>query len=146
MVGIQREINKLACSFSNTANLTAQVLAEINQEMKELQTSALQNRAATDFLLLKHHLGCQQFPGMCCFNITDYSNVIQQQIDEMKKEINKIQMDNFWPDLKNWFPWLTSLEGPIICILLLVIVPCIINYVLRFIGLQLNSVMYHLQY
>lgn len=94
IVGIQREITKLVCSFSKTANLTAQVLAEINQEMKELCTSILQNRATIDFLLLKHHLGCQPFPGMCYFNITDYSNVIQQQIDEIRQEINKIQMDN----------------------------------------------------
>ena len=43
--------------------------SELNQELGEVQVAALQNRATMDYLVLKEHVRCEQFPGMCCFNV-----------------------------------------------------------------------------
>ena len=45
---------------------------ELNQELGEMQVAVLQNRATIDYLLLKQHMGCKQFPGMCSFNLSDF--------------------------------------------------------------------------
>ena len=49
----------------------------------------LQNRAAVDCLLLKEHVGCEQFPGMCCFNLSDFSQTTQNQLDDISQIVNK---------------------------------------------------------
>ena len=64
-----KEISKLACAYSKTTNLTGSILLELNQELGEVQVAALQNLATTDYLRLKEHMGCEQFPGMGCFNL-----------------------------------------------------------------------------
>lgn len=69
---IQREVSKMAYMISKTIIITAKILVEINQEIGELRTTVLKNYI--DYLLFKHNLGCQQFPGICCFNVSDFSN------------------------------------------------------------------------
>ena len=78
---MKKKISKLACAYSKTTNLTGSILLELNQELGEVQVVVLQNRATIDHLLLKEHMGCEQFPGMCCFNLSDffsdYSNSVR---------------------------------------------------------------------
>ena len=51
---------------------------ELNQELGKVQVVALQNLTTTDYLLLKEHMGCEQFPGMGCFNLSDCSSTVGQ--------------------------------------------------------------------
>jgi hypothetical protein len=41
--------------------------------------------AQMDFAL-KYDFGGQQFPGMCCSNVSDFSHTIDSQIDNLYKE------------------------------------------------------------
>ncbi|KFP40852.1 hypothetical protein N324_04358, partial [Chlamydotis macqueenii] len=41
--------------------------------------------AAIDYLLLRHKHGCEELKGMCCFNLTDNSHVIEEKIQQLKK-------------------------------------------------------------
>ena len=66
-MGMKKEISKLAWAYSKTTNLTESLLLELNQELGEVQVVALQNLTTTDYLLLKEHMGCEQFPGMGLF-------------------------------------------------------------------------------
>ena len=66
----KKEISKLACAYSKTTNLTGPILLELNQELWEVQVVELQNLTTTDYLLLKEYMGCEQFPGMCCFKLS----------------------------------------------------------------------------
>ena len=63
------------------ANLTGSILLELNQELGEVQVVALQY--LIDYLLLKEHMGCEQFPGMGCFNLSDFSQPIQIQLENI---------------------------------------------------------------
>ena len=95
---MQKEISKLACAYSKTTNLTASVLSELNQELGEVRAAVLQNRATIEYLLLKEHVGCEQFPRMCCFNLSDFSQTTQNQLDDIHHIVNKfLQM----PKLSN---------------------------------------------
>ena len=67
----------MACAFSKTTNLTGSILLELNQELGEVQVVVLQNLTTTDYLLLKEHMGCEQSPGMGCFNMCDFSQTVQ---------------------------------------------------------------------
>ena len=58
----------------------------------------LQNRAAVDCLLLKEHVRSEQSPKMCCFNLSDFSQTTQNQLDDIPHIVNKfLQM----PKLSN---------------------------------------------
>ncbi|XP_057342904.1 sorting nexin-29 isoform X7 [Manis pentadactyla] len=89
---MQKEISKLACAYSKTTNLTASILSELNQELGEVRVAVLQNRTTIESLLLKEHMRCEQFPGMCCFNLSDSSQTIQNQLDNIYHIIEPV----FW--------------------------------------------------
>lgn len=63
--------------------------------MDELRTTVLQNRAKIDDFLLKHNLGCQQLPGICYFNVSDISQAIDGQSNDLYKEVDKISQVTF---------------------------------------------------
>lgn len=50
--------------------------------MDELRTIVLQNRATTHYLLLKHNLSYKQFPGIYCFNVSDFPQDIDEQTND----------------------------------------------------------------
>ncbi|KFO56743.1 hypothetical protein N302_10488, partial [Corvus brachyrhynchos] len=61
--------------------------------------------AAIDFLLLAHGHGCQEFEGMCCFNLSSKSESIHSTIQKMQKMVSEIKVETEdWMDniFKNW--------------------------------------------
>ena len=76
-------MSRLACSYSETTNLTRSVLLELNQELGGVQVVVLQNLTTIDYLWLKEHMGCEQIPEMGCFNLSDFSQTVQVQFDNI---------------------------------------------------------------
>lgn len=68
--------------------ITEKILAEIRDRW--LRNSVLQNRTIIDCFLFKYNQGCQQFPDICCLNVSGFSNTIHVQINNLHKEIDKI--------------------------------------------------------
>ena len=68
-----------------------------------MQVAVFQNCATIDYLLLKEHMGCEQFPGMFCFNLSDFSQTIQIQLDNIHHIKDKFSQ---MPRVPNWFSWL----------------------------------------
>ncbi|KFZ68129.1 hypothetical protein N338_08668, partial [Podiceps cristatus] len=46
--------------------------------------------AAIDFLLLAQGHGCEEFEGMCCFNLSDHSESIHKKIQHLQDNLKKI--------------------------------------------------------
>ncbi|KFP79352.1 hypothetical protein N310_07161, partial [Acanthisitta chloris] len=46
--------------------------------------------AATDFLLLAHGYGCEDFEGMCCMNLSDHSHSISASIQQLRDGVQKL--------------------------------------------------------
>ena len=67
--------------------------------------SALKNLTTTDYLLLKEHMGCEQSPGMRCFNLSHFSQNIQVQMDDIHHIIDKFSQMPWMPNWFSWFHW-----------------------------------------
>ena len=99
--------------------------------MKDEETTrhaSLQNRAAINFLLLAHGHGCQDFEGMCCFNLSSRSTSIHaniQKLHELVKDAKKETTPDWVHDLfSQWglMAWAASLVKGILWILIVVVV------------------------
>lgn len=82
-IALNVEISHLACSMAKAINATSKAISEINQELSEVRETVLEKRAITDYLLLRHNHGCEEFKGMCCFNLSDNSRLIEDYLKEM---------------------------------------------------------------
>ena len=74
------------------------MLDTLNQEPSEVRAEFLENWATIDYLL-QLHLGCKDFPNMCCFNITDNSYKVSQSIKDIRAQLDKIRVS---PGLFDW--------------------------------------------
>lgn len=123
-----RIINKLACLVVKDINNTSVALTELLLDVQGVRKAALQNRAAIDYLLLKHNRGCNDFDGMCCFNLSDHSVSIHSHIDILHKLVQEVKQDvdkGWWDWIFGWLPdfgqlrYILGIILVIICILLL---------------------------
>ncbi|NXX46067.1 ENV1 protein, partial [Tricholaema leucomelas] len=126
-----RQLEKLACWSIKQANVTTDILNQLLYDQNSLRHALLQNRAAIDFLLLARGHGCEDFEGMCCFNLSDHSESIHKKLVWLKEHTQKIvKDDNPFDDwLRSLFgnvsPWLIGLIKellPILDILVLVLI------------------------
>lgn len=88
-----KNLARLACWSEKQSNITTKILGELLLDQKGLRHALLQDRAVIDFLLLAQGHGCEDFDGMCCFNLSDHSKSIHQSIALMKKNLEKMQQD-----------------------------------------------------
>ncbi|XP_053824671.1 uncharacterized protein LOC128802378 [Vidua chalybeata] len=116
------EINHLGCWLSKQANTTSATLSNLLKEEETMRHGSLQNRAAIDFLPLAHRHGCQDFKGMCCFNLSSRSESIHANIQKLKELVKDLKVENN-PDWVNDFfgqwgltGWVASLVKEILWI------------------------------
>ncbi|XP_064032412.1 uncharacterized protein LOC135192956 [Pogoniulus pusillus] len=122
-----RQIDKLACWSVKQANVTTDILQQLLVDQNSLRHALLQNRAAIDFLLLAQGHGCEDFEGMCCFNLSDHSESIHKKLTWLKEHTQKIKQETSPFD-----KWLQSLVGGLSPWLL-----SLIKEVLRLLGIVL---------
>ena len=75
-----RRIEKLACWTIKQSSETSLILNALSEDMNSMRPAILQNCAAIDFLLLAQGHGCQDFEGMCCFNMSHHSDSVHKQL------------------------------------------------------------------
>ncbi|NXB02274.1 ENR1 protein, partial [Cnemophilus loriae] len=125
-------VNKLACWAIKQANTTTAVLSALADDMDSLRHAILQNRAAIDFLLLAQRHGCEEFEGMCCFNLTNHSDSIHKQLKWLREHTARITIadDPFGNWLRNAFGglsgWIIGLIKEGIRIISIVLIACIV--------------------
>ncbi|KFQ34740.1 hypothetical protein N331_03721, partial [Merops nubicus] len=56
--------------------------------------------ATINFLLLTHGNGCQEFEGMCCFNLSNHSANIHRRLQQMQENMHHITKSS--DALSNW--------------------------------------------
>ncbi|XP_078506306.1 uncharacterized protein LOC144764037 [Lissotriton helveticus] len=102
-----RTIAKLACLIVKNLNHTSAALAELLLDVQGTRKAVLQNRADVDYLLLKHNHGCEDFDGLCCFNLSDHSTSIHVHINALKDLVKGVTQDvdqGWWDWLFGWLP------------------------------------------
>ena len=85
-----KNIQRLACWGEKQSNLTSQMISALLTDVDSVRHATLQNRAAIDLLLLAHGHGCKDFEGMCCFNLSDHSQSIHQQLAKLRENMKHI--------------------------------------------------------
>ena len=73
------------------ATLQAISVPFISQELGQVRETVLENRAAIDYLLLRHNHGCEEFKGLCYFNLTDSSQLIEHKLKQVNDVVSNIK-------------------------------------------------------
>ncbi|XP_053832584.1 uncharacterized protein LOC128806783 [Vidua macroura] len=95
------ELSHLECWLSKQANATSAALSDLLADEEVTRHATLQNRAAIDFLLLAHGHGCEDFEGMCCFNLASKSTSIQANIQRIREQVDNIKTETSTVDPVN---------------------------------------------
>lgn len=93
--------------------MTSAALSDLLADEETTRHATLQNQAAIDYLLLAHGHGCQEFEGLCCFNLTSHSDSIHASIQKMKdliKDLKREKPPEFEDLMGHWglTGWLAS--------------------------------------
>ncbi|TRZ16312.1 hypothetical protein HGM15179_010775 [Zosterops borbonicus] len=121
------ELGRLECWVAKQANVTSTALSGLLADEEITRKATLQNRAAIDYLLLLHHHTCEEFEGLCCFNLSSKAENVRQSIQQLKDMVHTIKQESkdFWDSLfENWglTGWLNSLVKSIVIILFILLV------------------------
>ncbi|XP_055648618.1 syncytin-A-like [Falco peregrinus] len=135
-----KNICRLACWGQKQFNLTTQMISELLTDVEGVRHATLQNRAAIGFLLLAHGHGCEDFEGMCCFNLSDHSKSIAQQLATLRENMKHVTEghDTFsdWLNslgLRGWLQIVVkgALVVVIVFLILILLLPCLFQCLQR---------------
>ena len=107
------EINRSACTVEKALNATSQAISAISQELGKVREAVLENCAAIDYLILRHNHGCEEFKGLCSFNLIDSSQIIEHKVKQVNDIVANVkQRDGFFSiNLSKLTSWLPSIPG-----------------------------------
>ncbi|KAF6109617.1 hypothetical protein HJG60_010870 [Phyllostomus discolor] len=118
------DICRLACTVAKALNATSQAISAISQELGQVREAVLKNCAAVDYLLLRHNHGCEELKGLCCFNLTDGSQLIEHKVKQVNDLVSNTKQrgGSFGIDLPklSWLPSITSLQEAFIVFILVI--------------------------
>ncbi|TRZ16419.1 hypothetical protein HGM15179_010670, partial [Zosterops borbonicus] len=92
------ELGRLECWVAKQANVTSSALADLLADEEITRKATLQNRAAIDYLLLLHHHTCEEFEGLCCFNLSSRAENVRTSIKKIQDMVHNIKQET-----KDWF-------------------------------------------
>ncbi|RMC06850.1 hypothetical protein DUI87_16299 [Hirundo rustica rustica] len=87
------ELAHLECWVAKQANLTSNALAGLLSDEEVTRQATLQNRAAIDYLLLLHGHRCEEFEGLCCFNLSTKAEDVHKAIQNIRDMVNDIKRE-----------------------------------------------------
>ncbi|RMC22094.1 hypothetical protein DUI87_02966 [Hirundo rustica rustica] len=120
------ELAHLECWVAKQVNLTSNTLAGLLSDEEITRQATLQNRAAIDYLLLLRGHCCEEFEGLCCFNLLtkaeDVHKAIQSirgMVDDIKKETGDWLSGMFG----NWgiLGWVGSIIRSVLLVLFIIV-------------------------
>lgn len=100
------EIGHIECWLGKQANLTSSMLSQLLEDEETTRQATLQNRAAIDCLLLDQGHGCEEFEGLCCFNLSLHSKSIHTTIKKIQDQLKDLKKD-----AGDWFGGILSKWG-----------------------------------
>ncbi|RMB89963.1 hypothetical protein DUI87_33662 [Hirundo rustica rustica] len=87
------ELAHLECWVAKQANLTSNALTNLLSDEEVTRQATLQNGAAIDYLLLLHSHRCEEFEGLCCFNLSSRAENIYDAIQEIREMVGSIKKE-----------------------------------------------------
>ncbi|RMB97109.1 hypothetical protein DUI87_26393 [Hirundo rustica rustica] len=130
------ELAHLECWVAKQANLTSNALANLLSDEEITRQATLQNRAAIDYLLLLHGHRCEEFEGLCCFNLLKAEDV-HTAIRQMRERVTNIkrETDGWLSGLfTNWgiSGWVSSIiKTVLLCLFILLLIMLVFGLLKR---------------
>ncbi|XP_063278383.1 uncharacterized protein LOC134563899 [Prinia subflava] len=138
------ELGHLECWVAKQANLTSQALTNLLKDEEITRQATLQNRAAIDYLLLLHGHTCEEFEGLCCFNLSTRAVSTQTLIQQMQEQVGQIRQEtDDW--LSNLFQgwgisgWVGSILRSVLMVFVVLLVALALFGILKCMILRLAS-------
>ncbi|RMC21301.1 hypothetical protein DUI87_02162 [Hirundo rustica rustica] len=122
------ELAHLECWVAKQANLTSDALANLLSDKEITRQATLQNWAAIDYLLLLHGHWCEEFEGLCCFNLSSKAEDVHTAIRQMQDMVTNIkrETDDWLSRLfTNWgiSGWVSSIiKTVLLCLFVLLLI------------------------
>lgn len=137
------QINHIECWLGKQANYTSKPLRELLEDEETTRHATLQNHAAIYFLLLAHGRGCEEFEGLCCFDLQSHSQRIHASIQNIKDQVQQLRQGEDWFEnlFSNWglSRWTSSIlktffEIILIVSLIVLLLSCFKHFLLKLIN------------
>ncbi|RMC21914.1 hypothetical protein DUI87_02785 [Hirundo rustica rustica] len=130
------ELAHLECWVATQANLTSNALAGLLSDEEVTRQATLQNRAAIDYLLLLHGHRCEEFEGLCCFNLSTKAEDVHKAIQSiwgMVEDIKKETGDWLSRMFGNWgiSGWVGSIIKSLLLVLFIIVLIFIMICIVR---------------
>ncbi|XP_063248271.1 uncharacterized protein LOC134547974 [Prinia subflava] len=87
------ELAHLECWVAKQSKITSNALYNLLQDGEVTRQATLQNRAAIDYLLLLHGHTCEEFEGLCCFNLSSRAEDTKQILRQMQDMVGQIKTE-----------------------------------------------------
>ncbi|RMC19183.1 hypothetical protein DUI87_03788 [Hirundo rustica rustica] len=87
------ELAHLERWVAKQANLTSNALAGLLSDEEVTRQAMLQNRAAINDLLLLHGHRCEEFEGLCCFNLLTKAEDVHKAIQSIRGMVEDIKKE-----------------------------------------------------
>ncbi|XP_063249615.1 uncharacterized protein LOC134548648 [Prinia subflava] len=138
------ELGHLECWVAKQSRLTSRALSNLLRDEEITRQATLQNRAAIDYLLLLHGHSCEEFDGLCCFNLTSRAKGTREAIKRLEDMVGQIRQETGdWISnlFKGWgvSGWATSVVKTILLIVFIVLVSILGFGIIRRMMLNLIS-------
>ncbi|RMB93652.1 hypothetical protein DUI87_29879 [Hirundo rustica rustica] len=120
------ELAHLESWVAKQANLTSNALASFLSDEEVTRQATLQNRAAIDYLLLLHEHRCEEFKGLCCFNLSTKAEDVHKAIQNIRDMVNDIKRETGdWLSgmFGNWgiSDWVGSIIRTVLLVLFIIV-------------------------
>ncbi|TRZ12377.1 hypothetical protein HGM15179_014751 [Zosterops borbonicus] len=87
------ELGHLECWVAKQANLTTQAISDLLSDEQITRQATLQNRAAIDYLLSLNQHSCEEFEGLCCFNLSSKAENVKKSIQQLQGMVDSIKQE-----------------------------------------------------
>lgn len=144
-----RQLGILEAAIQQDLRATETSITALEKSLTSLSEVALQNRRGLDLLFLKEGGLCAALKENCCF-YTDHTGVVRESMTKLRERLDA--RDKALRGSQSWFedwyekaPWMTTLlsalTGPLIILLLVLMIgPCVLNWISGFVRSQVNGV------
>lgn len=85
-----------SCWLAKFSNNTSIAISDLLIDVDSIKQATLQNSAAIDFQLLPHEHWCEDFDQVCCINLSDHSNSVHAQLQELWTLTQQLVEDSSW--------------------------------------------------
>jgi hypothetical protein len=141
-IGLQQvQHSQLSEQIHEDLGLVQQSIVTLQNQLDSLTAVVLQNHRGLDLITAEKGGICAFLGEECCF-YANQSGIMRENARQLLERIKARNQETFWNmGWRKWAPWVAPLADPLTVLLLLLLLgPCVINLLTRFIRNWMDAV------